>query len=381
MSGWKPARPILMTVDPIGGVWTYALDLCRELGDCDIVLASMGKRLIAAERAQLKTLPHVDLCESDFKLEWMTDPWRDVEAAGEWLNALAATIRPSLVHLNQFSHGALDWNVPCLVVGHSCVYSWFQAVERRQPGDDWKKYKEKVSCGLRAADRVTAPSQWMLSALKEHYGRFAAAAPIYNGADGRRFFPGRKEHFILTAGRLWDRAKNIAILDAVAAKLAWPIYAAGAISGPDGTRADLKNLRLLGPLDAAALSCWLGRAEIFVLPALYEPFGLAALEAALAGCALVLGDIPSLREIWQDAALFVQPRDREAIAAALAALVSDKTLCGRLAGQARRRALEFTPRRTASAYLGLYRDMLAHRHPGAHGRGRPITPAESQVQP
>ncbi len=32
------------------------------------------------------------------------------------------------------------------------------------------------------------------------------------------------------------------------------------------------------------------------LPARYEPFGLSVLEAALSGCALVLGDIPSLRE-------------------------------------------------------------------------------------
>ena len=34
------------------------------------------------------------------------------------------------------------------------------------------------------------------------------------------------------------------------------------------------------------------------LPARYEPFGLSILEAALSGCALVLGDLPSLRELW-----------------------------------------------------------------------------------
>ena len=49
----------------------------------------------------------------------------------------------------------------------------------------------------------------------------------------------------------------------------------------------------------------MGRAAIYALPARYEPFGLSILEAALSGCALVIGDIPSLREIWADAALFV----------------------------------------------------------------------------
>ena len=39
--------------------------------------------------------------------------------------------------------------------------------------------------------------------------------------------------------------------------------------------------------------------------ALYEPFGLAVLEAAQAGCALVLSDIPTFRELWDGAALFV----------------------------------------------------------------------------
>ena len=64
---------------------------------------------------------------------------------------------------------------------------------------------------------------------------------------------------------------------------------------------------MLGRLSAGELADWYARAAIYALPARYEPFGLSALEAALSGCALVLGDIPSLREIWGDAALFVPP--------------------------------------------------------------------------
>ena len=63
----------------------------------------------------------------------------------------------------------------------------------------------------------------------------------------------------------------------------------------------------------------IARAAIYALPAHYEPFGLSILEAAMSGCALVLGDIPSLREIWGDAAVFVHPDNRDAVARCLAA--------------------------------------------------------------
>jgi glycosyltransferase involved in cell wall biosynthesis len=103
----------------------------------------------------------------------------------------------------------------------------------------------------------------------------------------------------------------------------------------------------------------MGRAALYALPARYEPFGLSVLEAALAGCALVLGDIPSLREVWGDAALFVAPEDRDGLAGALEWLMSRPAERERLAARARERALTFSPRRMARAYLHLYAT-LAH---------------------
>ena len=360
MSGWQPARPILMTTDPIGGVWTYTLDLCRELRDCEIALVSMGRRLAAGERRQIARLPHVELFESAFALEWMPDPWPEVAAAADWLYALAERIEPSLVHLNQYAHGGLPWRVPCLIVGHSCVYSWFAAVRAQAPGEEWRRYHSMVARGLRGADRVTAPSRWMIAELERIYGGFNAAAAIPNGRDPLHFAPASKETFIFTAGRLWDPAKNIAALDKIAGSFGWPIYAAGEESCPEGGRVTLKSLRTLGRLDSAALGRWMARAAIFALPARYEPFGLSIVEAALAGCALVVGDIPTLREIWRDCALFVPPDDPPAIARALQSLTADPVGRRELARRARRRAQEFTPARTARAYLTLYQEMLAH---------------------
>jgi glycogen synthase len=354
------SRPILMTVDPIGGVWNYALELCRGLlkAGVAVCLAVMGRRLSTAEQAAARSIA-ADLFESEFKLEWMRDPWRDVAAAGAWLLDIESRIQPSLVHLNGYAHGALRWQAPCLVVGHSCVYSWFESVWHRAPSADWDRYKEAVMAGLHGANLVTAPTQSMLSQLKKHYGNFAAAEPVYNGRAQAGFMPLAKQRFVLTAGRLWDPAKNIANLASAAAQVAWPIYAAGAASGPDGNEINLDGLQLLGELDPMTLSRWYGRAAIFAAPARYEPFGLAVLEAALSGCALLLGDIPSLREIWAGAALFVGPEDCDEIARSLTHLIKDSSLRAKLAKQARARALEFSPERMTQGYLALYEQLLS----------------------
>jgi glycosyltransferase involved in cell wall biosynthesis len=100
------------------------------------------------------------------------------------------------------------------------------------------------------------------------------------------------------------------------------------------------------------------QAAIFALPAKYEPFGLSVLEAALCGCALVLGDIPSLRENWEGAALFVPPDDEAALRGAIDDLIGSPALRKRLASCAVDRAAQFTSARTTDAYLGTYHQLL-----------------------
>jgi glycosyltransferase involved in cell wall biosynthesis len=89
------------------------------------------------------------------------------------------------------------------------------------------------------------------------------------------------------------------------------------------------------------------------------------LEAALARCALVLGDIPSLRENWDGAAEFVPPGDFDALTGVLNGLIEDRGRRVRLGARARTRALVFTPARTARGYLAIYRELMtstaAHR--------------------
>jgi glycogen synthase len=350
-------RRILMTTDAVGGVWNYALTLCRGLGakEVEVVLATMGPRPNDGQRTELSTLGNVTLRESDFHLEWMPEPWRDVKRAAGWLLELEQRFAPDLVHLNGFVHGALPWRTPVLMAGHSCVLSWWRAVRGGEPPEQWAHYRKRVRAGIQRADTLVAPSQAMLSSLEMDYGPLRNARVIPNGCDARLFSSGRKEPFVLSVGRLWDEAKNVRALTEIAREIAWPVRVAGDAIGPDGNACALAKVTPLGFCPAPVMAGHYARASIFALPARYEPFGLSILEAALSRCALVLGDIQSLRENWDGAAVFVPPGNRIQLRAAINALIHHEDWRIELAAQARDRAESFTAQRMVDAYLEAYR--------------------------
>jgi glycogen(starch) synthase len=351
---------ILMTADAIGGVWTYALELAQGLSQhgVQVAIACMGGELTPIQQQAVQTIPNLTLFESGFKLEWMDDPWQELAQAGDWLLALEQQLQPDVVHLNGYVHGALPWRSPTLIVAHSCVLSWWQAVKGAAAPPSWDHYRHQVRQGLQAADRIVSPSAAMLRSLQIHYDPQLTGQVIWNGRSPAQFTPQPAQPLILTVGRLWDEAKNIAALDAIAPDLPWPVYAAGEPQHVNGHTVALEGIQPLGQLPAADLKPWLERAAIYALPARYEPFGLSALEAGLAGCALVLGDIPSLREIWGEAALFVPPADCDRLRATLQTLIQDVDQRQWLAQQAHQRALQLTAERMIDQYLAVYADLM-----------------------
>jgi glycosyltransferase involved in cell wall biosynthesis len=350
---------VLMTADAMGGVWTYALELARALEPhgVEIVLATMGRRLDREQRRSLLRAANVELAESRYALEWMPDPWRDVDAAGQWLRSIEERVRPDVVHLNGYAHGALDWEAPVMIVAHSCVMSWWRAVRHEAAPPEWGPYRAAVRRGLAGAELVVAPTQAMLSAVAEHHGTLGPTRVIANGLDSRRWSGRSKAPFILAAGRVWDEAKNFATLDRAAAALPWPVFVAGEQRHPDGTLASFGAVHAIGHIAPAELALLMRDAAIYALPARYEPFGLSALEAALSSCALVLGDLPSLREIWGDAALYVPPDDHRALHELLRRLIADEARRTALGARARRRAEELDSVRMAERYVAAYREL------------------------
>lgn len=348
---------VLITADTVGGVWQYATDLAAALTalGVDPVLVTMGPR----PRPEQRIAAGCTLIETDLPLDWLADTPEQLAAAGRELARIARETRADLVQLNAPALAA-DARFPCPVVAvaHSCVRSWWGAVRTGPIDPDLAWRAELTGAGLAAADAVAVPSAAFAAALVHCYRLEAAPVVVHNGRRAPAFGDAPPLDFAFTAGRLWDEAKNIAVLDRAAALLPVPIRAAGPLTGPNGAALSLVHAETLGALSDAAVAAQLSRRPVFASAAVYEPFGLAVLEAAQAGCALVLSDIPTFRELWDGAARFVYPHDAEGYARAIGEIVADPALRARLGAAARARAAGFTARLMGENMLALYADLV-----------------------
>lgn len=357
------ARTVLMTSEATGGIFTYSMTLASELAKTGTKthLVMMGAKARPSQVAALRSVPGLVLHETNFGLDWAEQPWEDVARGGEWLRGLEAEVAPDIVHLNGFCHGAAGFKAPVVVVAHSCAVSSWESIHKTTLPDRLERYKDAAKRGLRAAHAVIAVSPSVRASVDRHYGPLARAAVIPNGLGGFAQTSLDKEHFILSAGRITDRAKNVELLARAAPRLAWPVKLAGVDALDPNVFGHVESVGWLPPNELGEL---MARASIFAAPARYEPFGLSILEAALRGCALVLGDIPSLRELWQDAAVYADVDDESSLVRAIGALVDDAARREEYAAKAKFRAQLFTGTRHARAMADLYETMLfARRSP------------------
>ncbi|NUB05308.1 glycosyltransferase family 4 protein [Azospirillum sp. Vi22] len=361
---------LLMTADSVGGVWTYALDLAQELaaGGLRVTLAVLGPSPQDDQTAAARAIPGLELIDTGLPLDWMAEDPSAIRRGAEALGTLARRLGVDLVHLNSPALAAdAGFTVPVVGVCHSCLATWWATLRGGALPGDFLWRIEVLARGYRACDALAAPSTAFAQATAAAYG----LPPPVVVRNGRRPPPGGglggRERFVFTAGRLWDDGKNIATLDAAAALLEAPVVAAGSLEGPGGNHRTLRHAATLGRLDAASIAAWLARAPVFASAALYEPFGLTVLEAAQAGCALVLSDIATFRELWDGAALFVEPRDSAALAATIRRLLDDPGETGRLGEAARLKAGQYGMEPMASGMRGLYRSVLA-RHTSTPSR-------------
>lgn len=361
----RRAMRLLMTVDAVGGVWQYATELAcalRAFG-FETVLAVLGPPPAPEQRTAIKRCKGVKLVETGLPLDWLGDAASTRRAAGE-LVALARREKVDLVHLNSpVLAAAQSWPVPVIGVAHGCLSTWWDAARPEQPLDpQFGWHREMMAQGLRACDRVIAPSASFAEVVRRVYALTALPIVVHNG----RALPARVRacpgtNSALTAGRLWDEVKNLATLDAAAALIPFPFLAAGDATAPHGETRTAKHLHLLGQLDGNAFAARLEQRPVFVSAATFEPFGLAVLEAAGARCPLVLSDIPTFRELWDGAATFVDAHDAQGFARAVESILRDAEQRDRLGEAAHERALRYTPERMAGAMAEHYRDTLGTR--------------------
>ncbi len=352
-----------MTADTVGGVWTYTIELCNAFRHSGIIvfLATMGAKLSEEQKEEIAALDNVRVYETAYALEWMQDPWADMETSGRWLLRLEQELQPDIIHLNSYAYGSLPWSAPVVVVAHSDVYSWWQAVHETHPPAEWTEYYSRVSAGILAADIVIAPSATVMNYMQEIY-KARRCRVIYNGRSEKLFHKLEKQPYVFSAGRVWDEAKNITFLMEAAPQIACPVKIAGP-NGFEDKELDVaqSQVSFLGKLNRRQIAAQLSEAAVYCLPAKYEPFGLSVLEAALSGCALVLGNIDSLREIWQDNALYVDTNNPSALAETINKLVRDESLRTAYAEKAYLHGRKFSPAAMAQQYEDVYRQLLVKK--------------------
>lgn len=364
-----------MTADAVGGVWTFALDLAAGLARHGVAtsLVTLGPPPDAAQRAAAAMIPGLGLRCTGLPLDWTAADARQLAAVAPTLAALARSEGVELLHLHAPSLAAdLRAPVPVIASCHSCVTTWWRAVHGAAlPLPPYLAWRSALTRrGALEADLLVAPTEAFAAAFTRAYALPSSPRVVRNG---RRDLgaPDRAEDIVLTAGRLWDAGKNVAALDRAAALLPVPVLAAGPARGPGNASFEPRSLRLLGSLPEAALRALMARGPVFVSPARYEPFGLAVLEAAQAGCALVLSDIPSFRELWDGAARFVPADDEgETLAAEIRALLQDREQRAALRAAARERSRRYGVEAMAAGMLRLYAEVLAPGRTGASGRER-----------
>ncbi len=354
-----------MTADAVGGVWQYALDLAQGLADYGVetTLAVLGPGPDPDQAAAAGAVPGLTLLRTDLPLDWTATTLDEVRKAGASLAVLADGSGADIVHLNSPALGAgARFPAPVVVGCHSCVATWWEAVRTGPVPEDFLWRARLVQQGYRSADALIAPTAAFANDTRRTYGLPQAPHVVHNGRSTVAHRPDRPALgacFAFTAGRLWDEGKNLAALDRAAGRFDIPVVAAGPLDGPNGARIEFEHVKSLGRLSDRDIARWLKATPIFVSTARYEPFGLAVLEAAQAGCPLVLSDIPSFRELWDGAAVFIPPNDDRAIAAAIERVIRDAKLRETLEEAARERALDYSVEAMAAGVYDIYRSLLS----------------------
>jgi glycosyltransferase involved in cell wall biosynthesis len=317
-----------------------------------IVLAGLGPEPSQAQAAEARSV--ATLTWLNTPPDWMTRDENDLDRLPGELGDLVSAHAIDLVHLNAPAQAVgLDFSCPVVVVSHSCVVTWLHAVRGDVIAGDWAWQRRRNQAGFERAAAVIAPSQSHADVLQTCYGAIARQSVVHNGALPCPATEGR-DAFVFAAARWWDEGKNADTLDRAAAIAQWPVYAAGSLNGPDGQRARINNCVALGSVDYAEVRRLMAKAGIFVSTSVYEPFGLAVLEAAMSGTPLLLADIPTYREIWNGAALFFEARDAEALAGCIARLAGDEELRRQLGNDAAKRARKFSLPAQARAMSEIY---------------------------
>lgn len=349
---------VLIVVEPPGLVWPHVDTLVRELAGlgAEAVVAAITP-IRPGQRLEYSRIPGMELMACPTPAATPADHLRLRGPIAEWLLTLEEMLNPEIIHLTGYLHAGLPWCGSVLVAGHPGSGASYGRLDN----DQRRICRAAFQHGLKGADLVVTPTDTMMAALKRHFG-IVEGRVIRDGRDPARYAPATKEPVIFSAGPQRDTPNRVSALEQAAPLLAWPVVVAGEQIDSTGRPIRLQGVSAMGKLNPPQLVPWFTRSSIFVALSAEGP-GTHVPEAALAGCALVLGDTAALRELWSGAALFVPPDDPAEVKTGLRTLAEDRRLREAMGVAARRRALSHPARAMAESYLAAYGELAAGRAP------------------
>jgi glycogen synthase len=394
-AGSVPPRVLILSWEypPIveGGLARHVRKLAEQLvaqGHDVHVLTRGGGHLSADEvrhgvqvhRVREPDFPKDDL---DAFISWVDHMNEDMRAAGA---ELVEEIAPELVHSHDWLVAgaarklARDAGVPWLVTVHATEYGRHQGWVDKHPQSHIHAVERRM---VRDADRVITCSHYMRRHVADVFGIPASkVTAIANGIDPsdlqtvpdlprlRARYARPDERLILLVGRLvYEKGFHLA-LDALPGLVERLGNVRFLIAGSGTAEAELKEqAERLGLMEHGSFVGWTGDdelhslyriADLCLVPSIYEPFGLVALEAMASGCPCIVADTGGLREVVPGGGrvgLRFRPKDSKALGRMAEQILTDDALRDRLVAEAREHVLRFDWADVARQTAAVYRDL------------------------
>jgi glycogen(starch) synthase len=320
---------------------------------------------------------------------------KDVNAFVRWVDDMNADMRELALELcERFEFDVVhshDWlvasvaeavarsiNRPWLVTVHATEYGRHQGWVQNHPQSHIHAVERQM---VRRADRVITCSQYMRGHVASVFGVSPRQiSVIQNGIDPRDLSPVREdlaglrgrfaapdERLVLMVGRLvYEKGFHLA-LDALAPVIRRLRDVRFVVAGSGTAEQELKRqARRLGLSKHGAFLGWTGDdmlhslyrvSDLCIVPSIYEPFGLVALEAMASGCVCVVAETGGLREVVPadgTAGVRFRSRDPVALGRVLEQVLADDEARAQLVAEGREHVLRFgwpdVARRTLSIY-------------------------------
>jgi glycogen synthase len=290
---------------------------------------------------------------------------------------------------NACDHLARRFDAPLVTTIHATEYGRHQGWVDKHP----QSYIHGVERWIaNRSDRVIACSYYMGEQIADIFGADEERiAVIPNGIDPddlqphdepelrrlRSEFAAPEEKLVLLIGRLvYEKGFQLALeaMPSVVAALPGTRFL---VAGSGTHEPELRRQAAdLGLMEHGTFLGWIGDdvlhslyriADVCVVPSIYEPFGLVALEAMASGCPCIVADTGGLREVVprEEVGLRFRDRDPESLADVATRVLSDDALGRALIAEAYRHVRRFDWSDVADRTVGVYQELIGERVGGS----------------